>query len=418
VSSGSVRSRVAASGLSFIVGGIATLVTQIIAVRWLGVELFGEYATSIAVVALCELTVLNRGGEVALASLGSVWTAQRWADIGPLMSRLWRMDIAWVIGGYGALAATALVIGNEYTWRPEWLLLAGLAIPLQVGYGSNKALLIAAGQIVLLARGEIVIALISAAFSIAMTLAMGVFGLVVAYAAAALLKVLVIRYVARAIMRQMPKGDRDRAAAPPIALPSQLSASARNVVMAVGDQIDVILVSALAGAAAAGSYRVAKSLASLPARAVGPLWAGLRPELLSHWFAPRRAGIRRLISRPMLLLMAGGVIAVPAAWLLGDDVISLIYGIDGQSVTPAMTVLLAGSWIYFGLAGWYRFLMLLDTNKWRSLMWTATQTTWIVVAGYLVASNGPASMAAVVAISQIALSVAATAWLLRSTRPG
>jgi O-antigen/teichoic acid export membrane protein len=216
----------------------------------------------------------------------------------------------------------------------------------------------------------------------------------------------------------MPKGDRDRAAAPPIALPSQLSASARNVVMAVGDQIDVILVSALAGAAAAGSYRVAKSLASLPARAVGPLWAGLRPELLSHWFAPRRAGIRRLISRPMLLLMAGGVIAVPAAWLLGDDVISLIYGIDGQSVTPAMTVLLAGSWIYFGLAGWYRFLMLLDTNKWRSLMWTATQTTWIVVAGYLAASNGPASMAAVVAISQIALSVAATAWLLRSTRPG
>jgi hypothetical protein len=51
-------------------------------------------------------------------------------------------------------------------------------------------------------------------------------------------------------------------------------------------------------------------------------------------------------------------------------------------------------------------------------MWTATQTTWIVVAGYLAASNGPASMAAVVAISQIALSVAATAWLLRSTRPG
>jgi O-antigen/teichoic acid export membrane protein len=418
VSSGSVRSRVAASSLSFIVGGIATLVTQIVAVRWLGVELYGEYATSIAVVALCELTVLNRGGEIALSSLGSVWTAQRWGDISLLLSRLLRMDIAWVVGGYGALALAALVVGDRFAWRSDWILLAGLAIPLQAGYGSNKAFLIVSGQITLLARAEIVVSLLTAALAITLALEMGALGLVIAYAGAALAKVLIIKHLADARKQLLPSLDRDGVSASVIELPSQLSASARNVVMAVGDQIDVVLVGALAGPAAAGSYRVAKSLASLPARAVGPLWAGLRPELLSHWFAPRRAGIRNVISRPTLLLMAGGVVVVPAAWLLGDDVISLIYGIDGRSVTPAMTMLLAGSWIYFGLAGWYRFLMLLDTNKWRSLVWMAMQTTWIVVAGYLAASNGPASMAVVVAVSQIALSIAATVWLLRSTRPG
>jgi hypothetical protein len=115
------------------------------------------------------------------------------------------------------------------------------------------------------------------------------------------------------------------------------------------------------------------------------------------------------------MLIAGGIVLIPAVWILGSDVITRIYGINGKSVTPTMTVLLVGTWISFGLAGWYRFLMLLDANKWRSLVWSVLQAAWILVAGLLVASSGPTAMAAVIATSQVILAFAATAWLLRST---
>ena len=411
-----VRTRLAASGISFVIGGAAALLVQIVAVRMLGAESYGQYATVIAVVALCELAALNRGGELALGVLGSAWVSQRRGDIRALTPALVRLDRHWAAGALAVLAAIALALGDHPSIEPAWLLIAGVAIPIQIGYGADKAILIVSGEIATLAKAEIAISLIGAAVALVLLMAFGAIGLVSAYTAAAATKVAIVRRRANRKRETLAPGEAGTASRSLNVLPAQLTTTARNLVMALGEQADIILLSALAGPAAAGTYKVAKSLATLPARAVGPIWASLRPELVGYWFAADRSPLRSVIFRPTLLLMLVGSVVIPLCWFFGIPVISHVYGIDGATVVPAMTILLAGSWIYFGVAGWYRFMMLLDDNKWRSLTWSAGQAAWLMAAGALLAARGTVAMSVVVAIGQLAISALAVAWLLRSTQ--
>lgn len=412
-----VRTRLAASGLSFLVGGAAGLLVQIVAVRSLGAEAYGQYATAIAVVALTELAALNRGGELALGSLGSAWVSQRWDEIRALTPLLVRLDWQWALGAIAALSAVAFTLGSRLSVEPWWLLLAGLAIPVQIGYGADKAMLIVAGEIATLAKAEIAISLVSALVAIGLVLSFGAIGLVGGYAAAAALKVVIVRNLASRKRRSLPRATEGTAPRGLPPLSSQATTTARNLVMALGDQADVILLGALAGPAAAGTYKVAKSLATLPVRAFGPVWASLRPELVHHWFAADRSPLRSVLSRPTLWLLLAGLAAIPFCWLFGAAAISLVYRIDGTTTMPTLVVLLTGSWLYSGVAGWYRFLMLLDENKWRSLRWSFGQAAWLVAAGAAVAARGPAAMSVVVAAGQVAISALAVAWILRVTRP-
>jgi O-antigen/teichoic acid export membrane protein len=411
-----VRTRLAASGFSFVIGGAAALLLQILAVRTLGAALYGQYATVIAVVALCELAALNRGGELALGALGNAWVSQRWVDIKVLTPTLVRADQNWAFGSFGILVLIAFLPVFELSFEPYWLLIAGIAIPMQIGYGADKAILIVSGQIATLATAEITISLIGTSLAIVLLYAFGAIGLVAAYAAAAAIKVVLVRRLANAKRRSLPQGQEDPALDSRHALSVQLTTTARNLVTAFSEQADIILLSALAGPAAAGTYKVAKSLATLPARAVGPIWASLRPELVRYWFAADRSHLRSVMFRPTLLLLLAGFAAIPICWYFGTPILSRIYRIDGTTVIPALTILLVGSWIYFGLAGWYRFMMLLDANKWRSLTWSVGQALWIVAVGALVASRGPVAMAVIVAIGQMAISALAVAWLVHSTK--
>ncbi len=412
----SVRTRLAASGISFVVGGAAALVLQIVAVRTLGAELYGQYATAIAVVALCELAALNRGGELALGALGSAWVSQRWDDIRALTPALARLDRSWAFGAFGVLVLIAFAPVFQLSFEPYWLLIAGIAIPMQIGYGADKAILIVSGEIATLATAEITISLIGASLAVVLLYAFGAIGLIAAYAAAAVIKVVMVRSRANAKRRALPQGRVGTALDSRHALSAQLTTTARNLVMAFGEQADIILLGAFAGPAAAGTYKIAKSLATLPARAVGPIWASLRPELVKFWFAADRSHLRSVMFRPTLLLLLCGFAVIPICWYFGAPVISRIYGIDGNTVIPALAILLVGSWIYFGLAGWYRFMMLLDANKWRSLTWSVGQAMWVVAVGALVASRGPMAMAVIVAVGQVAISALAVVWLLHSTK--
>ena len=411
-----VRTRLAASGLSFLIGGAAALLVQIVAVRILGSAVYGQYATVIAVVALCELAALNRGGELALGSLGSAWVSQRWDDMRSLTPALVRMDWHWALAAIGVLAVVAFTLGGTLSVEPTWLLIAGVAIPVQIGYGADKAMLIVTGEIAMLAKAEIAISLLGALLSLVLLFSFGAIGLVGGYATAAALKVVIVRHRANVKRRSLPQGTAGTASQGLTPLTNQVTTTVRNLVLAFGEQADVILLGALAGPSAAGTYKVAKSLATLPVRAVGPIWSSLRPELVRYWFAADRSPLRSVMFRPTVLLLLAGLLAIPLCWLFGAPAISRIYGIDGALVMPAMVILLTGSWVYSGVAGWYRFVMLLDENKWRSLRWSIGQAAWLVAAGAVVAARGPLAMSMVVAAGQLAISALAVAWLLRVTR--
>ena len=413
----SKRRRLLATAGSFAVAAISGLLVQIASVRILGEVDYGSYVAVIASVALAELFVLNRGGELALGVLGEAWANDGRGEFGALTRRLYMHDLPWVLGGYAGLAGLALLFGDRLGWPATWVLVAATCLPIQLGYGADKALLIVSGRVVAHVRMEAIISLAMGVLGIGLVLLFGVWGLLVAYPGGALVKVVLIRVLALKVRRELARNHPPVPSARVIASSTQVSTTLRNILNAVSEQIDVLIVNALAGSAAAAHYRIAKSLASLPGRAFGPLWSALRPEMIRYWYLPDRTPIRSLLRKPVTLTAIGGAIVVPAAWFVAPPLIEFAYGVSSTSIVPALGALLVSSLALAGMAGWYRFLMLVDDDKLRSLRWAAALMAWNLVLGLAIGAQGALAMALVVAAGQLALAASAVVWLLRETRP-
>jgi O-antigen/teichoic acid export membrane protein len=202
----------------------------------------------------------------------------------------------------------------------------------------------------------------------------------------------------------------------PVFATGQWQTVVRNLTMAASDQIDVLILNAVAGGGAASVYKVAKSLASLPGRLIGPLWSAVRPELLQTWYEGDERSFHRLLLRPMIGMLVVGVLALPAIWLAAPSLIATGYKIDGNVTGQCLVVLLVGNWLLNGVAGWYRFLMLLDDKKVRSLRWSVYVCLWIAIVGGVFGGRSALQMACVVACSQVVFAAAAVRWLLTTDR--
>lgn len=408
--------RLRGSAWSFLVGAVSGLAVQILAVRVLGVQTYGTYAAVLGMIAITEICILNRGGELAFGVLGEAWSDGRRARIDALTRRLYRADLTWVCSGYVALVLVAAALGEWLGWPLEWVAILALGLPLHIGYGADKAILIVAGRVLAHARMESWIALGSAAIACFGLLAFGIDGFLWAYPAAIVLKVALIRFLAWQFRRENALSYAQERTADRIDLAGQLTMTLRNLSSAGSENADVIIVNAVAGDIAAAHYRIAKSLASLPARAFGPLWSSVRPELVRYWFASDRRPLRRLLLRPLPYVLTGLGVLLPGLWWLAPELLRVAYKVDSEGVIPALTVLTIGAFALAGGAGWYRFIMLVDSDKRRSLRWSLAILLWTVVGGLVAAKWGALAMAAVAAAAQIGLAAAAFHWILREIK--
>lgn len=151
-----------------------------------------------------------------------------------------------------------------------------------------------------------------------------------------------------------------------------------GVLGTVTKQLDVVLLGWLSGAAEAGIYRLARSIAALPGYVVGPLQAAVYPRLAGDWAASGWESMRETLRRHVQFgagLAAAGLVGVAA-------LPPVVRGLAGDAYGPAVgvsQVLLAASLVWLGLY-WLRptFMAVGDVRAWVAI-------SAAVVAGSLVA---------------------------------
>jgi O-antigen/teichoic acid export membrane protein len=362
---------------------VATLAVQVILARSLATAVFGAFLLAQAIVNVVEATVTARAGEVA-----TYWLGRTWKDEFPLARGyaryLARRELRWNIIAAVLLGLAALLLGEQLQ-IDAWLIAAlALAIPLQASYGVSKTLFIVAGRLRQQAAFEISHSVGYCVLALVLVSAFGVPGFVVAYLFMTLAKTLVAGWWVR---RFWPSGLHAPALRPPALGLSGFSV-VRSVSVNISQQADVILLGLFASKEGVALYKVARTVASLPTRLAGPVWAVLRPRVLACLRANDLVEVRRLLRRPALALFGLGILALPLAYFWLDDLLALLYGAQYAASAPMALLLLAGVWLLFGVSGWLVFIAVITANKLLATSLFVSQAVLVLLAGLIARGDG------------------------------
>lgn len=106
--------------------------------------------------------------------------------------------------------------------------------------------------------------------------------------------------------------------------------------------IDVVIVAALAGSAAAGTYRAARQLISIPIQATGYIVIGVQPEISELWARRDYALLARFMRIATVAAFTASAVAFIIAALLMDGVVDVFLGSEFSEVSDVAIVLMIG----------------------------------------------------------------------------
>lgn len=388
---------------------VLQLALQILVVRVAAPERFGAYAIVQSIVALVELAVLTRGGEVALQLLGAAWHQGDPRRAALIAERIRRRDVAFAMAAWGGLALAAWPLAAHYAFPAWWLPLLACTIPVQIGYALSKSLFIVTGRLREQARFELRFAVAQALLGAVGVLAAGIPGLLVALVLAAGIKTAIAaRATAGWLPRPGPEADADRAAVGAEAWGSvERHAASRNLLLAASQQLDVLLLGLWRGPETVAIYKVAKTLAQLPARGAGPIWAAIRPRLMQAWIARDAPRVRRLVAGPALTFLLLGAIGLPVMLAFAPGLLRLLYGEAYLAAAVPFVLLLGAGWLTGAATAWFPFWIAVSGAQ-RSGTVAALCATLALLIGGWAWGDTPERMAAVVLASGVVF--AGMAW--------
>lgn len=376
--------------------GYATLalafILQILIARLLGLQLYGVYATNLAVVAIAEIPIVVRSGELAMRVMRP-YPGDAAPSYWALSRMLVRRDVWPFIGAYFVLAGAGWACGKYLNLDPVLLALLALGIPAQIGYGAYKSLFFVHNQMSRLGRMELTYSIALVALSLAGFYAWGIHGLAAAAAAAALVKTLLARHGSRQFTRndgeltELPKLDLSR---------DSLYSIARNSLANGLTQVDVILLSQAQSPEAIALYKVGKSLTSLPIKISFPLWRILQPQIMAAVRADDRGLERRAVLTGSLGFGMLMVFVLPLALLFGEDLIVLAYGEPFRGAFVYFLILMIGVWLFNGVAGWFSFWCVVGKSQVYGIVVYAAAFLLVLLGGLSWGMNSPWRMACVV----------------------
>jgi hypothetical protein len=399
-------SNVVASGVSYLLAAACQLLMQVLLVRLLGLERYGAYVAAVAVVSFAELAFLSRAADLAMSSLSRDWFQGRFDQVRIAAATLERQDVRWTLMVFALLALAGLAFSKLVRLEALILLPLALSIPAQAGYGVSKTLLIISGSIQVQARSEIAFSLALLTLGAIGALAFGATGVVAAVVCVNVGKTLLARKLARAAIPPT-NASVTRELATPVqrSTVDSVFSVARSILVGASEHTDTLLLNAFLGPQAAGVYRLAKSLATLPGRVAAPLWSALRPRIVKAWSIGLPAERFRVVAKPAAAMLLAMLIAVPLLMLYADRLIIAVYGADSARATRPFLVLLVGACIYQGATAWYRVTILIERSYFLSTTIFLGTWLWIVGLGAAIGKHSPLYMAVVVAGAYVLTSV-------------
>lgn len=256
------------------------------------------------------------------------------------------------------VAAFAIAIGLVLLGR-SWFTLDDAAVELVILYatvllfnivGTPTALLRLGARFRLIAYGQVGLAAARFILSLAgLLLGLGLAGFVLIWAGTQILSSLVTLTLFRhelrrrglvGLLRAPLRGVRGRF---PGIWSFALSANASLTLRASANQLDTLIVGALADPAAAGLYHIAKRIGRVAETMGMQVEAVVYPDLARLWARRALAGMRHLVRQLQAWLIAGGLAAIAITALVAAPVLAALLGPEFAPVGPLLVVQLSAA---------------------------------------------------------------------------
>ncbi|MDC0660381.1 oligosaccharide flippase family protein [Leisingera sp. SS27] len=189
-----------------------------------------------------------------------------------------------------------------------------------------------------------------------------------------------------------------------------------NVILRQSVQrLDVILLTALAGPAAAGSFHLARRLGEAALKLGRPLNQAVYPEFARKWAAGDAAGLRRLALGLCAAIAASGLLLLALLAPVMAPLLTRLFGAEFAAAAPAVCVQMAAAVLLLTGMMLGNALLSCGRDSWLVRMSLAASALFLAALAVLIQLAGPLGAA----LAHLVLGLVLTAgngWLL--LRPG
>jgi O-antigen/teichoic acid export membrane protein len=406
----------AASALSQVIAVIALIATQVVVVRTVDMASFGTYATATAICALLDMVYVARSGEVALQTIGAAWSTGRTGDVRELAREITKRDLVIALAILAvAVPAAAFTAGRELSLA-FCVSMLSIGTATQVGYGVSKTAFIVTRRLQEQARFEVVFSVLQWAACTVAVIVAGIRGLIAAQVATSLFKTVWARrctagWLERGSARSTTQSNRIHGAG---LTTLEGWAVVRNLLAALGQQADILMLAALRGGDAVALYRVARTLASIPTRCAAPVWVAVRPRLIAAWHAGDRDRLTRIVVLPAIGMLTTTVVGVLVGSAVGSRLLALVYGPEYVSALWPALVLIAGAGVFAGATGWLAIWVVASGHYALGIVPSLVLSVVVLIVGGTWSDGDPLRMALTVAGAMVCASALGWGILVRA----
>ena len=405
---------------------VIAIVQGLLIARWLGAELYGVFALTIAYPSLIHAVLHARGGQAAVKYLSEFGAKRDWSGARAMAQLSYAVDLAAGLGTVAIVAGTAWwaegrIIHADGMALPAILYAAAL-VPRSL-YGSSHAVLSTLRRFPLIGLVDIVSAMARAGLVLGLVAGgFGVRGAIVGSAIGIALQGVLAVVVSYPIARRAWNGSWVTARL------SDLRGRQREIFRFIGfsglgdlvgvltKQADILLLGALAGPEGAGFYRLAKAVSGSVGYLVIPLQAVTYPRFAHLAALGKQGELRKLTVRLGVFIgLPAGALVLGALPLVSRLLLPVV-GPDYGAAVGIVQLLLVSSAVWLTLF-WLRPLYFARGQIAVWVSFTAALSFMLVV-GFAIAAPlwGYVGVALVSAVTHTVGHVVAGAWALRQFR--
>lgn len=320
--------------------------------RILTVARFGELATAMAIAGVAEASINARGAETALAAFAGL-TDEPIERRLQLTRKLFRLDFFWNTSIYAVLVAAVLIADQIRDTHSSLLLLIMLGGLLSFPWGTAKGYMTVFLGSRSFAPVEISYAATTLLGGVGLAYCFGAIGFAAALVAASTVRSVVALWVIRLSPRTLLAAVDDpdvigRKTIWRFGASGTLRAMLVNLVL----QMDLLLLAATSGPAAAGLYRAAKTLTGVTQRLSQPVWVVLKRPIIVGAQSGARDQSQRFVFVTAAIFALAGAVLLPPLIFYGDDVMQLAFGPKYRAAGSLLVWLLPGAWLMYAVTGW------------------------------------------------------------------
>ncbi len=339
--------------------GVISFFAVAIAARGLGVEQFGVLALVSTFIQAIERFVSFQSWQPIIRFGAGLKDERREDDLKSVIKFGFLLDVAASLAGFAIAVGLALFGAEKFGWSPEIvksLLLYATALLFLIT-GSPTGVMRLAGRFREIAYFQVVSMTVRCALcALALMSGAGLFIYVAIWAGTHVLGALLLMVMSIRELRRLGWGDFMKASLKNLSgrfpniwrfsILANLSLSIRSS----AQQLDTLIVGALAGAGGAGLYHIAKRIAKFAQSAGQQVQAVVFPDIAKLWSRGETGMFRSDVARTEGLLLILCVVGVAATFLLAAPVIALFAGSDYDGAANmlkvqiiAVAALIAGS---------------------------------------------------------------------------